>query len=165
MNIIEKMNALMEKENDLQKNKEQILSEQKKALRKEQDAVEKEFIQYIKNKDISVCERWQVFIQANDEYKRHFHSIPKNLGEEIDSMIESISDGYNEYNIGDTIYIKNILSHYYSEKNKLFYIQEYEDCDLEPATNYNKEEIENLRLFQLFEEILQANLGSFSYSW
>ena len=151
MNIVEKIELINSKQKDLDKEKLELKSE---------------FEKYIKDKSISVCQRWHVFAQADDSFKNHSRWLPNPRGPMLSKKIEAMTDVPECYGRGKRIDILDLFYESYSVEDKMFYPQaEDDDCELEPATDYSAEEIVDLDMFDLMEEILQKNLGSFCFDW
>lgn len=153
-----KIQELMDSVLPLQK--EKIKLENQISLRKD------EFSNLIKDKSISIFDRWHAFAAAPAELKNHLDYLPYPRGKALKKEIDNMVDVPECYGRGKRIDVLEFFWDAYSVEEKKFYPRGYDHkYELEAASSYNLEEIKGLDMFELMEEILQANLGSFCFDW
>ncbi len=143
----------------------ECLNAKQKQLDEEKLSIKSEFESYIKNKSISVCQRWHVFVQADDVLKNHSCWLPGRNDTVLMEQIRNMMQIPECYGRGKRINTSDILEDGYSIEEKMFYPQYWEKCSLEPASDYLTHDIQDLKMFALMEEILECNLGSFCLDW
>lgn len=104
---------------------------------------------FVKDKRISLAERWERFGQAPLELKGASQYLPRNMSSALRSFVDELSVDINKGDLVDvcaTINDYGCLDDYLEDKNAVVFWGAF-------------------RVDELLEEILQANLGSFSYDW
>lgn len=127
-------------------------------MKKIQESLEKTklpFEDYIKNKEIPLNERWDIFIIAPSEMKNHdnyltsFDSLPNDF---------VMYDGPIHVERGQTIKTNDMIEEIEEEliniKNDDFF-----------RSDYYKNMFIAVNLDSIKEEILSKNMGSFDYDW
>lgn len=121
-----------------------------KAYKKNSNPLQNRYVLYIANKDISLEDRWEVFVEAPDEWKNtlnfqyHFKVERKLKDSEI-----SWYDDFN-YEKRETVDTSDLVEAVLEKINP----DDWVDGDWDLAL-----------LDELKEEILEANLKSFDYDW
>lgn len=111
-------------------------------------SIKHRFIEYIQDKTIPMLTRWEVFLEAPNDWKNHesyikrFQIERKLKGKEISWY----DDFYIEKH--ETVHMENVIERL------------EEDLEDFEKKGWNKDLIAELK-----EEILQKNLGSFNYDW
>lgn len=136
---------------------EKITSYQKNrlALKQEANQIKKELHTYFTDQTIPLIERWETFVNTDEDFKEH-----------KTSFISASSDG-----------LKYVIKYYFNDEGRgkhIFTKDFLEECAYdgkffpELFANYEKPLpiTEALKLLQqALEEILSKNLGSFVYDW
>ncbi len=127
-------------------------------MKKVQESLEKSklpFEQYIKNKEIPLDERWEIFILAPSEMKTHenyltsFDSLPNDF---------VMYDGPIHADRGNTIETKDMIENIQESLDEISSGDFYRD-------DYYKNKFLEVDMNAIKEEILSKNMGSFDYDW
>lgn len=142
------------------------LTKQKTAIENQLQTYKSEFSNYVKNRSISIFERWHAFAAAPKEVKNNLSHLPYPRGPQLKKQIEHMTHMPECYGRGKQIDTLDLFWDAYSVEEKKFYPGGFDyKCKLEPAQEYSLEQIQGVEMFELMEELLQANLGSFCFDW
>lgn len=119
------------------------------------EAMKPEFEKFIKNKTISLEERWSVFVKTPSEMKTNCSYTPEFTSLPADFIMY---EGPVHMDRGET---KTAIELFEGIKESL---QDIED-DMYCGSHLNQKELYKVDLDKLKEEILEMNLGKFSYDW
>jgi hypothetical protein len=122
--------------------------------------IEKDFENYIVNKNIPLAQRWKEFENSPEDLNNHIDVYPslhyKEVGPGLDFFMDELMP--NNMNYGDkTMDLKNIFSLYFRENGEVAI--DMVKLHLENEI-YTDEELKELIIAGV-EEILALNLGSF----
>lgn len=131
-------------------------------------SLQNDFDNYIKDKNIPLMERWQVFIDAPDDLSTQLDSFPnfhyKELGSGLEFFMDNllVEEHINALQGGsNTLHLKNIICNYYDEEKNEISVDMVR-FSLENK-NYTDEQISQ-SILQLLEDILQINLVTFDFA-
>lgn len=126
-----------------------------KALKEEAKNLRIEFSKYITNKEIPLADRWEVFIAAPRDLKKHEEYIITAKSDGLKYVMDKWFDAPEVYGRGKQIYMADV----------------FVDCvhhgEIHPSSfayRMDEEKAKEL-LTQALEEVLSNNLGSFCYDW
>lgn len=129
-----------------------------KAVKKKFSGLKNEFSQYITNKDISVSDRWNFFINAPSKLKNSFSGVATFNSKILKNYMQNFLNGPGSPR-GEKIVMEEVLEDYAHPditSEELDYLAEnYLGCD-----NLTKEDVE-----EAMEEVLSKNLEYFTYDW
>lgn len=135
-----------------------VVENENKAVNKKFSNLKNEFAQYIINKDISVLDRWDFFINAPSKLKSSFTGVATFNSKILKNYMQNFLNGPGSPR-GEKIVMEELLQDYAHPditQEELDYLAEnYLGCD-----SLTKEDIE-----EAMEEVLSKNLESFTYDW
>ena len=143
-----------------------LLEQQQKELDNQKLSLKDDFEKFIKDKSIPIYKRWNIFFIADNKLKNHLDCLPSPRGKFLNEQIKDMKESPECYGRGKRIDTKDFFEDSYSEEEQKFYPAGFEyDCDLKEAKEFSKKDMADSNMFQLMEEIMQKNLGSFCYDW
>ena len=133
----------------------QVYNRTKQDLNQQAQVIKKEFEQYIKDKNISLVDRWEFFVNADDGFKNHKSSIYRANSEGMQHVMDNWFDAPEVYGRGKKIDVSDIFCDCVHNGN--IYPENFD-------YKMPKEDAQEL-LEEALEEVLEHNLGSFCYDW
>lgn len=134
------------------------------ALQKEARQLKTEFEIYLQDKSISLLERWNSFVRAHADLKNHKTSLLNAKSEALQHIMEHWFDASEVYGRGKIIEVAPLMRDFVDKKG--FYPMNlyYEITDNEDEEEQNLVQGQKL-LEEMLEEILEKNIGSFTFDW
>lgn len=129
--------------------------EQMEKIQNRFESIKPDFEKFIKNKEISLEDRWAVFVKAPTEmktdcsYTPDFNNLPSDF---------IMYEGPVHMDRGETKTGIELVAEIEES------LQDIKD-DMYCGSSLNQKELEKVVLDNLKEEILEMNLGKFSYDW
>lgn len=133
----------------------QAYNQAKKDLEKQAKALQGEFQKYIVDKNIPLVERWEFFVNADDNFKNHKDWIYSAKGQGMKYVMDNWFNAPEVYGRGKTIDVGSLFGDCVHNGN--LYPENF-------AYKMQKEDAQEY-LESALEEILKENLGSFCFDW